>query len=101
MEGGENMKDYWLYQERECREPWAVHVYGFKDHLDFSFYAEYLPAKTEKFLDVPVTFEDLLDVFQEFHEEHGLEWTPSDHDQIIGFWETIKQDYLVLYGRKL
>lgn len=95
------MKDYWVYQERECREPWAVHVYGFEDHLNFSFYAEYLPAKTEKFLSVPVTFDDLMDVFQEFHGEHGKEWTASEYDQVREFWQIIKQDYFVLYGRKL
>lgn len=94
-------KDYWVYQERDSAEPWAVHVYGFRDYLNLAFYAEYIPAKTRKYLHVPLTYGDLLKTFEGFATEYDIGWTTQDLVQVTELWQAIRQDWFVLFGKEL
>lgn len=87
------VRDYWVYQERAVKEPWAAHVHVIgMSSVDIRFYAEYLPAKCSNYLDVPCDYASLVDAFRAFAEEHGQEFTIDDVQQVNCIWLTIAND---------
>lgn len=86
-------RDYWVYQEREIKEPWAAHVHVLgATSIDIRFYAEYLPAKCSNYLDVPCDYASLLDAFRQFAGEHGQDFTIDDVQQVNRLWLAIAND---------
>lgn len=86
-------KDYWLYQE-DAPEPFAAHVFVFSDgHIDFSFYAEYIPSKTHKDLHVKAEYSEYMDVFDLFAGMYDVQLSFNDVRQINELWTRISKDF--------
>ena len=86
-------RDYWLYQERKVKEPFALHVWVIdKHHADFRFYAEYLPAKSRNYLYVDISFKEFTRILEAFAKSACIELETSDYDQIAELYLSIKQD---------
>lgn len=92
-------RDYWLYQEREVKEPFALHVWVIdKHHADFCFYAEYLPAKSRKYLYVDIKHNDFIGILEAFAKTAGIELESNDYDQMTELYLSIKQDLHIMKG---
>ena len=54
-------RDMWVYQARNVREPWAVHVWLHDDAtIDVAVYAEWLPDGTTLHKGIPATFDQFV-----------------------------------------
>lgn len=86
-------RDYWMYQERTVKDPFAVHVWVIdRHHVDFAFYAENIPAKTRKYLYVDIKLSAFMQVFYAFAKLAKMELTNEDFDQVTELFLSIKQD---------
>lgn len=59
-------RDFWIYQDREVSEPWAVHVWIFpgvngESFMDIRIYAEYLDKYERTFTNLTVDFENIVE----------------------------------------
>lgn len=90
--------DYWVYQERDVKEPWAAHVYAFAPekgrpgYIDVSFYAEYAPSKSKKFVGVNLSYSGILEAFGEFSKGCGVDFTLDEVKQVNRLWLGIAHD---------
>lgn len=79
--------NYWVYQERDVPEPWAIHVWLFDDCLaDLSIYAEWLPYGAMRIVGIPATFENFVDTIEEICENYGHPLTLPDMKQLNSVW---------------
>lgn len=81
------VRDYWIYQERDVLEPWAVHVWLLNDMtLNLAIYAEWIPAKAKRILAIPATFEDFTAELQKCCNDNGQAFTVADMKQLNRVW---------------
>lgn len=91
-------RDYWVYQERDVKEPWAAHVHAFAPeknrpgYIDVAFYAEYAPSKSKRYIGVILSYNHLLGAFEEFSKECGVEFTLDEVKQVNRLWLSIAHD---------
>lgn len=90
-------RDRWIYQERETPEPWALHIWLFDDAtIDFALYAEWLPAKSRKFIGRPATFESLTDALGTALDRAGHPLDVEDLKTLNAHWVRFAIDNNIL-----
>lgn len=90
-------RDFWIYQDREISEPWAVHVWVIPDAsegyvLNARVYAEYIPFGSKSFLALSGNWETIRDTVQDVVSEYapdGIDFTEDDTEHIQAIFETI------------
>lgn len=79
--------NFWIYQERDVPEPWAVHAWLLDNGtLDLAIYAEWIPSKSKKILNIPATFEEFAGALTRVCSDYGQMLTIADLKQLNTVW---------------
>lgn len=79
--------NFWIYQERDVTEPWAVHAWLLDNGtLDLAIYAEWIPSKSKKVLNIPATFDEFTDALAKVCKDNGRVLTVADLKQLNTVW---------------
>lgn len=78
---------FWVYQERDVPEPWAVHAWLLDNGtIDLAIYAEWIPSKSKKILNIPATFEEFTYALTKVCNDNGQVMTVEDVKNLNTVW---------------
>lgn len=83
------MRDFWIYQDREIQEPWAIHVFIWNDEtMSARMYAEYLSGKRSTVTKIRVSLVVLLDCVEAIllNADRPECFNKDDEAQIRDYW---------------
>ena len=83
------MRDFWIYQDREIAEPWAIHVFiGNDETMSVRMYAEYLSGKRATVTKVRVSLVVLLECIKAIivNADKAECFSKEDEAQIRDYW---------------
>lgn len=79
--------DIWIYQERDVKEPWALHLWLINNGtIDISVYAEWLPHGSKRMLGVKATFDELIDALTDLLGDYGQILENEDISALNRHW---------------
>ena len=92
-------RDFWMYQEREVKEPFAAHIWLFdSEYVNIRIYAEYVSSGAKNYMFIPIRLRDFFNVFEDFAEGNGWQLEAQDYDQIESLYQAITLDSQFLKG---
>lgn len=92
-------RDFWMYQSREVKEPFAAHIWLFDgEYINIRIYAEYVSSGAKNYMFIPIKLRDFFNVFEDFAEGNGWHLEAEDYDQVESLYQAITLDSQFLKG---